>query len=368
MIHIGALMQTTYHNTMVREKGFVPSARRSRLSNVNVLLVDADERMVSLLRKVLTSLGFGAIYTAKNGHDAVQQLHAKSIDLVITDWDMRPVNGIEFTQFIRCNRLSPNRQIPIIMLTGKAKREHVEEARDQGVTEFLVKPFTVRALCDRILLVIETPRSFILNSTYTGPDRRRRQLSLQGKADRRQENSANCQVLARHDNITVIRKNDQEITIVDADVSMRDKVGEHISFDDIFNIENVARAQRIIHQSRGQYLDWVVQDLRMLHEAFQAIEVNAKHSQQDVEKVEAIALHIKSQAGVFDYTLASQVAESLYDICFNRASLSSSACMTGRKHIDALYVIFQRNIQGAGGVVGDELRNNLRALVELIHP
>lgn len=347
--------------------GYAPAAHRSRLSTVNVLLVDSDDRMMSLLRKVLTSLGFGAIYIAKNGEEALQQLAGKPIDLVITDWDMSPMNGIEFVHYIRWNRASPNRKLPVIMLTGKAKRQQVEEARDSGVTEFLVKPFTVRTLCDRIILVIDNPRSFILTNSYTGPDRRRKQHPLGSKPNRRREGQDNAKLLAKHENITVIQKDNQEITVIDADFAIKEKIGVHISLDDIFNAENVARAQRIIHQSRGEYLDWVVSDLTRLDQAFKRIEVYPRHERVDIDAVQEVALHIKSQAGVFDYSLASQVADSLYDVCLPRNHFSQSACLAGRKHVDALYVIFQRNIQGSGGVIGEELKKSLTCLTEIIN-
>jgi DNA-binding response OmpR family regulator len=67
-----------------------------------------------------------------------------------------------------------NTYIPIIMLTGKAERADVEAARDVGVTEFLVKPFSAKSLYERLVLVIENPRSFIISQTYVGPERRRR--------------------------------------------------------------------------------------------------------------------------------------------------------------------------------------------------
>lgn len=343
--------------------GHTAYGQRTRLSSINVLLIDGDDRMIQLLRKVLTSLGFGAIYLARNGQEAIQHLGSKPVDLVITDWDMEPMTGIEFIHYIRWNRLSPNRQLPIIMLTGKAKRPQVEEARDTGTTEFLVKPFTVRTLCDRIMLVIEQPRSFVLASSYVGPDRRRRQQPLQGKSNRRTEEE---KLLAKNNNISVYQKDEEEITIIDADFSIKEKIGSHITLDDIFNAENIARAQRIIHQSRGDYLDWVVNDLTRLDFAFTRLETLPRHDRDEVAAVRDIALHIKSQAGVFDYTLASQVADSLYDLCLPRSHLSASALLAGRKHVDALYVIFQRNIQGSGGSIGEELRSSLAALCDVV--
>jgi DNA-binding response OmpR family regulator len=337
--------------------------QRARLSSINVLLVDADDRMVQLLRKALTSLGFGAIYLARNGQEAIQQLASKPVDLVITDWDMEPMTGIEFIHYIRWNRLSPNRQLPIIMLTGKAKRPQVEEARDTGATEFLVKPFTVRTLCDRIMLVVDQPRNFILTSSYAGPDRRRRQQPLQGKSNRRRDED---KLLAKNENVSVYQKENEEITIIDADFSIKEKIGSHVTLDDIFNVENIARAQRIIHQSRGDYLDWVVNDLTRLDLAFKRLETFPRHDRDEVAAVRDVALHIKSQAGVFDYTLASQVADSLYDLCLPRSHFSPSAILAGRKHVDALFVIFQRNIQGSGGTVGEDLRKSLSALCEVV--
>jgi len=345
---------------------YAPAAHRSRLNTINVLLVDRDDRMVGLLRKVLASLGFGAIYTAHNGEEALQQLTGKPIDLVITDWDMKPMNGLEFIRYVRWNRASPNRKLPIIMLTGKAKRQQVEEARDSGVTEFLVKPFTVRTLCDRIMLVIDEPRNFVLTPHYSGPDRRRRQIALNNRPNRRKEGPESQRLLAKHDNITVIEKGNEEITVIDRDFGLKEKIGLNISLEDIFNAENVARAQRIIHQSRGEFLDWVVNDLSRLDEAFKRLEVFPRHERTDVEAVQEVALHIKSQAGVFDYGLASHVADSLYDLCLPRTHFSASARMAGRKHVDALYVIFQRNIQGSGGVVGEELCASLSALTEIV--
>jgi DNA-binding response OmpR family regulator len=68
---------------------------------------------------------------------------------------------------------SGNPYVPIIMLSGHSERKRIVTARDAGVTEFLAKPISAKALYERILSVVASPRPFIKTQTYFGPDRRR---------------------------------------------------------------------------------------------------------------------------------------------------------------------------------------------------
>ena len=95
-------------------------------------------------------------------------------DIVIADWQMEPMNGIELTHEIRTNQLSPNRMAPVILVTGYSAITRVAQARDVGVTEFIVKPFSANDLAKRLAYVINKPRDFIDADGYFGPDRRRR--------------------------------------------------------------------------------------------------------------------------------------------------------------------------------------------------
>ena len=157
----------------------------SRLSQVGVLIADDDARIAHIVRKVLESLGFAHIYMARDGEHALKILQTEKIDLVITDWQMAPMDGISLVKYLRTTEESPNRIIPIIMLTGNADRIQVEVARDCGVTEFVVKPFSAKTLCDRIVALIENPRSFIMSKGFTGPDRRRRAASPPDGSEKR---------------------------------------------------------------------------------------------------------------------------------------------------------------------------------------
>ena len=84
------------------------------------------------------------------------------------------MDGVEFTRQVRRAPDSRNPYLPIIMMTGHSARSRVEEARDAGVTEFIVKPVTAKTLLNRIYAVVYKPRPFLHTDSYFGPDRRRR--------------------------------------------------------------------------------------------------------------------------------------------------------------------------------------------------
>lgn len=335
----------------------------ARLAQINILIIDPDKRVADLLRKVLISLGFGGIFLARDGAEGLRILHNKPIDLAITDWDMEPMNGLSFIDHIRTSKNSPNRQLPIVMLTGKAQRRHVETARDVGMTEFVVKPFSVRTLCDRIILVIEHPRNFILAGTYVGPDRRRRSGPPPADAAERRINPDDRAAIVSEDKRSkVLRAGDQEVTIMKPSQTLKDKVGHDISLDDILSVSSVRKAQQIISGAQGDFLEWIIQDTRAMEQAFHRIGHTAAGKPQDIRALYQAALTIKAQAGTFGFDLASQVAESLMLVLEDLTYADPQCMVVLRKHMDALYVIFQRNIQGMGGAIGKELLASLDKL------
>lgn len=144
------------------------------LSDVRVLVVDDNRFMRNILHNMLKSLGVGKIDHARDGREALAGLGEGEYELVLTDWEMEGMNGCEFVRTLRADRAARNRMVPIIMVTANGMMDTVLEARDAGVTEFLVKPFSADALYRRILVVIESPRQYVKTKDYFGPDRRRR--------------------------------------------------------------------------------------------------------------------------------------------------------------------------------------------------
>lgn len=129
--------------------------------------------MRKLLCELLYFLEVSEIRECSDGEDALKTLQNFTADLCILDLCMTPMDGMTFLEHLRTDTDSPNQKLPVIMITGIADRNVVEEARDRGATEFMVKPITVPALFSRICEVLECPREFITSSEYLGPDRRR---------------------------------------------------------------------------------------------------------------------------------------------------------------------------------------------------
>ena len=142
---------------------------------MRVMVVDDNQHMRSIVATILTAVGVGQIRECWDGAEALDALRQWPADVAIIDYHMSPIDGVEFTRLVRNAGDSPNPYLPIIMLTGYAERSRVMEARDAGVTEFIVKPVTAHAVLNRLNNVIFKPRPFIKTSEYFGPDRRRKQ-------------------------------------------------------------------------------------------------------------------------------------------------------------------------------------------------
>lgn len=143
-------------------------------SKLNILVIEDVEPMRTLIVKILESIGIKNVRSKANGQEGFEEFCYGAYDIVITDWEMEPVNGMDLTKRIRTDTSSPNRMVPIIVITGYSALDRVKKARDIGVTEFLVKPFSAADMMHRIAAVINKPRDFVeVEQDYFGPDRRR---------------------------------------------------------------------------------------------------------------------------------------------------------------------------------------------------
>ena len=147
----------------------------SSLQSLAVLLVDDNQHMRAITSAVLNSAGIHKVHEAPDGAVALDILSHQPVDLAIVDYNMFPLDGVEFTRLVRTGPDSANIYLPIIMMSGHAEKSRIYAARDAGVTEFLVKPITAKAILDRIQAVIFHPRPFVKTDGYFGPDRRRRE-------------------------------------------------------------------------------------------------------------------------------------------------------------------------------------------------
>ena len=144
------------------------------LKNLNLLIVEDTPSMLELMGSVLEAMGVGTVYTTENPKKGLEIVKARDPDIIICDWEMPDFDGIQFTQAIRTSGKYPNKTVPIVMVSGHGTLARVKTARDAGINEFIVKPFTAQKLADRIAHVINNPREFVESQNYVGPDRRRK--------------------------------------------------------------------------------------------------------------------------------------------------------------------------------------------------
>lgn len=165
------------------------------LSKLNVLIVEDTLPMAKLLASVLGTLGIKDVSIRNNAVAGFDTFCKTAPDIIFVDWEMEPMNGIELTRLIRRSPQSPNRMTPIILVTGYSALVRVAEARDAGVTEFLVKPFSANDIAKRVSYVVNKPRDFVdLGEAYFGPDRRRRKVPNYNGPFRREKDPANLRM------------------------------------------------------------------------------------------------------------------------------------------------------------------------------
>jgi len=122
--------------------------------NMNVLIVDDYKTMLRIVETLLKQLGFKNIHQATDGTMALQRLREGAFGLVISDWNMEPMTGLQLLKEVRAdNQL---KTIPFIMVTAESKMENIVAAKEAGVNNYIVKPFNAETLKQKITAVLGT--------------------------------------------------------------------------------------------------------------------------------------------------------------------------------------------------------------------
>lgn len=323
---------------------------RTPLSRLRVLIADRDTRTASLVHRVLFSFGFQSIEMATRRDQLFDLLTRKHFDLIITEWQLPTTDGISLTRTIRQTKHHPSlrRDVPVIMLTAQADKDAVLVARDAGVTEFLVKPFSARTLSHRLTQVIDNPRAFVEAPGFTGPCRRRRAEPKDGElAERRRPRSAPAA---------------GEIALLPPNRELRRKIG-NVAAGEILTEAIVAGAQEALQQQESQFIDWVADDVRRLQEALGRLGDNPDDAAALLQMTDA-SYAIKSQAGIFGYDLGTEVGGKLVDYLARGGPLTQERLLVLSKHIETIAIIFHQRIRESHRELGHELLRSLHKLVE----
>jgi two-component system, chemotaxis family, chemotaxis protein CheY len=120
--------------------------------NMNVLIVDDYKTMLRIVNSLLKQLGFQNIYEATDGGMALSMLRERDYGLVISDWNMEPMTGLQLLKEVRAD--GKLKATPFIMVTAESKTENVVMAKQAGVNNYIVKPFNAETLKSKIVTVL----------------------------------------------------------------------------------------------------------------------------------------------------------------------------------------------------------------------
>jgi two-component system, chemotaxis family, chemotaxis protein CheY len=120
--------------------------------SMNVLIVDDYKTMLRIIRNLLKQLGFDNVEEATDGGMALAKLREKSYGLVISDWNMEPMTGLQLLKEVRAD--AKLKGTPFIMITAESKTENVVSAKQAGVNNYIVKPFNAETLKTKISAVL----------------------------------------------------------------------------------------------------------------------------------------------------------------------------------------------------------------------
>ncbi len=119
---------------------------------MNVLIVDDYKTMLRIIRNLLKQLDFNNVDEASDGAEALSKLRGGNFGLVISDWNMAPMTGLDLLKEVRADqRLA---RTPFIMITAESKTENVIAAKAAGVSNYIVKPFNAETLREKIEKVL----------------------------------------------------------------------------------------------------------------------------------------------------------------------------------------------------------------------
>ena len=117
-----------------------------------ILVVDDYKTMLRIIRNLLKQLDFGNVDDATDGSAALKKLREKEYGLVISDWNMEPMTGLQLIREVRSDKKL--KKLPFIMVTAESKTENVVAAKEAGVSNYIVKPFNAETLKQKMVSVL----------------------------------------------------------------------------------------------------------------------------------------------------------------------------------------------------------------------
>lgn len=310
-----------------------------KLKNLHILLVEDIAPMRELTSAVLREQGVGTVSQAADGESGYQAFCRLRPDIILTDWVMPNMDGLEMTRMIRTDAASPDKTIPIIMMTGFGSPHKISQARNAGITEFLVKPFSATDISRRILNIIKSPRDFIIAPNFVGPDRRRKKDPDAGQdgGDKRIDPEGYAE-------------------IIKANHLLQAKVGMGPMPE-----ESLLKSQNLIEKNNFNFAPIAKQFLKQFRDALDIARTEQYTNRKSIERLIDPVMQIKANARIFKYELLGDLASIMLTFLEGMNELDEDAMAIVEAHHLTLSRMVDDEMQGDGGPNGKSFEEELRA-------
>ena len=299
---------------------------RYDFSRLSVLVAEDSKFMQSIFTNVLKALGVQRVTVAADGEEAIgiltpirnanSQLKVlSSFDVVISDYFMPRLDGGTLLLWIRRANLSPDRFLPVIMVSAAADQDVLFKCRDAGVSEFLAKPFSAEMVAQRLVTAVERPRQFIYCTTYFGPTAAARRGRSSGIFAKPRPMTSRPSTPGKALGPT-LRTSKKKVWHFRLPNRLQKKLSAGMSDRSertAFQPELLSQAEGMIANMETDYADWVSDLVKKLRNALnRAVEV-PEGADGHLRKINAIALELRGQGSMFGYPLMTQFGKSLYE-------------------------------------------------------
>ena len=304
------------------------------LKSIHVLVVEDIAPMRELISEMLSAMGIGTVSVACDGREGLSMYRGLKPDIIITDWEMPDMNGLELIKHVRRDPKSPKRHIPIIMLTGFSSKDRISQARNDGVTEFMVKPFSAEDLAKRIQYVIRNPRDFIVVPNFVGPDRRR-------KEDESNDNQ--------------VRQKDTDKKLK-ADTTLAAKAG-------VGTIDKnaVERSQRIMNENKIDFIPIARQYLQELKQSLDAAKKQDNPPSNILQDFISPIMQLKANARILGFDLVGNLTNIVLNFLETLNEIDSHVLDIVDSQYRTLNHLVENDFRGEGGKTGVDFERELHA-------
>lgn len=337
-----------------------------KLNLMSVLVVEDSGFIRTVLTATLRTIGVGLVHAVGSGADAIRWLDERRaalppgtapVDLIISDLVMPEVDGLMLLRWLRYSPKSPDKFLPVLMLSGAADRQYVEQARDLGATDFIAKPFSAQTIASRLLFAIARPRRFVLAKGYFGPDRRRADKPVAMDC----RTTAPSEILVVHSASKATGIDRFPVVYFEPPNRLGAKVGIAPKGPvPTLPPEVLAAAEQEIQSRAGDYATWIAGEVEEMSRRVERLPKEPDAVPGLVAQVNRAAHEMRGQGGIFGYPLITQIAKSLYEATRGGVTtVTANEHLLFKAHVDAIRAVMSARISGDGGATGKQLLASL---------